>query len=243
MKGDEEVLVMIGMFFGGVALKTVLDDQSAAWIFNALVAPVATLAAAYVGARAAFDYQMRAKVDVETSKNLASLNLAIFELSRTANLFRSTEIQFIAPFRSNEDRELLIQPAAPFSFEPPKFDFSGLSFLLASKDPNALGQLAVLERSAASAIGAISHRTQLHFDHLQPAVERLHNKSGQMITFDEIRQELGPRRATQLKGATTMMIDAVDQVATETQTMGNRLTLIGQQLFPEHNVISFSFQQ
>lgn len=238
MKGDTEVLLMVFLFFAGVAFNAYLSEEVVSGILTLLVAPAATLVAAYVGARSAFAFQREYQLQAEKRRQSAALNLTIFEVARVYNVILTIEKQFISEHRDHPGRGLMIMPAAAFVVDPPTFSFSDLTFLFDSSNPNLLGELSLFEREVASTLAIIRERSKLHVDHLQPAVERLHRAHGEQFTLPQLVDELGPRYTTHLEKVTEFMIKGVDDILDACPKLSEALTKLGNELLKGERILS-----
>ena len=117
-----------------------------------LAASIATLAAAYFGAKYAFSLQNEKEKRASDATDVKAANSAIFELARTYNKFLAIKKQFIDEHRGKAERHLMIMPVAGMSWEPPKFNYDTISFLFRSSDPNLLGTLSLVEQEIASTL-------------------------------------------------------------------------------------------
>ena len=177
-----------------------------------LAASLATLAAAYFGAKYAFSLQNEKERRTSDAADVKAANSAIFELARTYNKFLAIKKQFIDEHRDMAERHLMIMPVAGMSWEPPKFNYDTISFLFRSSDPNLLGTLSLVEQEIASTLDVIKQRSAMHVDVLQPVVERLSQRVGDQVTLRQIEDELGHRLAATLRMSTDFMIQGVDNV-------------------------------
>jgi hypothetical protein len=210
MKGDTEVVVGILLFFGGVAWKSFSEGEDISWMITALVAPAATLVAAYVGAKLAFDYNKKEKKHLEFERRHGSIGVVIFELQRLLDMFNVVEKQFIAPHRTNHDRHLMIQPATRTGWHRPTFDFSALAFLISTPEKNILRELSLLELDIDSTIDVMNQRSELHVEKLQPAVEQAEKIHGTNLTVADIVQQLGRKNNSHLLTTTDALIQGID---------------------------------
>lgn len=202
-----------------------------------LVASIATLAAAYFGAKYAFKLQNEREKQASDAIDVKAANSVIFELARTYNKFTAIKKQFIDPHRNDPERHLVIMPVAGMSWEPPKFNYDAISFLFRSSDPNLLGTLSLVEQEITSTLDFIKERSRMHVEVLQPAVERLSERIGEQVTLRQIEDELGKRLAATLRLTTTFMIEGVDDVLAGCKQHIAQIKSQTQQMYPGHGVI------
>lgn len=239
MKAETEVLAMILFFFAGVAFHAIVDGKAIGWLLTALVAPAATLLAAYLGAKYAFDYQERTRKSLEIERQATALNLAVFELARAGNMFHQIDAQFIDPHRNNPARHLHIQPAAGATWIAPNFDFAALSFLFHSSDPNILGQLSSFEREVDSTLEVIRERSRYYFEHVADAAERAEARFGDQLTPNQVEGELGHRHTVRIVAYTNFMVEGVANVKASAKRLSKQLTALGLESLPQGTVITY----
>ncbi len=197
---------------------------------------LATLAAAFFGAKYAFKLQDGNARRESDSRNVRAANLVIFDLVRSYNMFTTVKKQFIDQHRENAERHLLIMPIAGVSFQPPRFDYDAISFLFNS-NPNLLGTLSTVEQEIASTLDVIRQRSTMHVEVLQPAVETLAKRFGDKFNSAQIEAALGPRIAITLRTSTTYMIEGIERVILECGRHIELLRSETQKAYPGHKVI------
>jgi len=202
-----------------------------------LAASLATLAAAYFGAKYAFSLQNEKETRASHSTDVKAANSAIFELARTYNKFTAIKKQFIDEHRGKAERHLMIMPVAGMSWEPPKFNYDSISFLFTSSDPNLLGTLSLVEQEIASTLDVIKQRSTMHVDVLQPAIEKLSQRVGGQVSLRQIEEELGQRLATTLRMSTDFMIEGVDNVLAGCMEHITKIKAETDKIYPGHVVI------
>lgn len=90
MKGDTEVLLLIGFFLTGVLLGNFIAlDKAPGWMPD-MTSGAVTLLAAYLGARFAFQFNEHREIKRRTADQVAAGNQAIFALIKTYNIFGGT---------------------------------------------------------------------------------------------------------------------------------------------------------
>lgn len=208
-------------------------SKSAEILFTSL----ATLAAAYFGAKFAFRLQSDKDMRASDAADVKSANSVIFELARTFNKFIAIKKQFIDEHRSKAERHLMIMPVAGMSWEPPRFNYDSISFLFKSSDPNLLGTLSLVEQEIASTLDVIKQRSTMHVEVLQPTIERLSQQVGEQVSLRQVEDALGQRHATTLRMSTTFMVDGVDNVLAGCKEHIEKIKAETQRLYPGHTVL------
>lgn len=241
MKGDTEVILFVAFFFTGVALGSILADASMEPYLNSVVSALATLAAAFFGAKYAFDLQEKKQLRDTALTQVKAGNSLISSLSRTRNKFVAFRAQFIKPHQDNPIRHYFIQPTSGVAGINLQIDYDALDFFFASTDPDYLGRLSMLEQEVISTIEVIMQRSDFHYHQLQPAIERIEKSTGPKVTPEQIDQELGTRDAQVLCMITDQMVESVDRVIEWTETLAQEANRTLNQLYPGHQVIKITY--
>lgn len=236
MKGDTEVILMISFFFVGAALMAYAEELSAIPYMEPVSGAIATLVAAFVGARYAFKLQLAQLDQQKTKEQVEAGNKVIFELISTHNKFLVIRKQFIEEHRQKPARHFFILPMAG-NIKTLQLNFDSLTFLFDSEDPNLLGRLAMFEQEVASTLGVIEQRSRLHVDIVQPSIEKLEQKTGMQLDLTQIEKELGTRHTQTLKMLTDFMIEGVDEVISAAEQHIEETNRILKAKFPGHMII------
>ena len=202
-----------------------------------LITSLATLAAAYFGAKYAFSLQKEKEKRNSDMADVKAANSAIFELARTYNKFMAIKKQFIDEHRNKPERHLMIKPLVGMSWEPPKFNYDAISFLFRSSDPNLLGTLSLVEAEIASTLDLIKQRSAMHVDVLQPAIERLSQRFGDQLSMQQIEDELGQRLVATFEMNTDYMIQGVDDIIAGCIKHMAKIKTETDKMYPGHVVI------
>lgn len=232
MKGDTEVLMMVAFFFGGVAFNAYISDETVSQILTLLVAPAATLVAAYAGSRSAFALQHELARTTEERRRRTALNLAIFEISRVYDTFLNFESRFISPYRDDPDSYWKIKPSVGLNVDPARFTFPDLAFIFDSVNPNLLGKLSMLQRNTASTLAIILDRSQHVVEYLQPALARALHVGGDNLSSKLIDFELGALQGARLEETTRLMIKGIDDICEKCPKLIEELIDAGKELLP-----------
>jgi len=128
---------------------------------SAILSALATLAAAFFGAKYAFDLQERRQARDTVLQQVTAANRLISALSRTRNKFVAFRAQFIEPHRGDSIRHFRIQPVSGVSGLGLRVDYDALDFFFASEDPDFLGRLSMVEQEVISTVELIEQRS--HF--------------------------------------------------------------------------------
>lgn len=237
--GENEKIITVAIvaFCGGalLGLGTEIDDKLA----EILLPTVATLAAAFFGARYAFALQNN-KREAEIALNRVEAgNRAIFQLANIYTKVCNFRDQFIEEHRKSTIRCVAIKPAIGLG-QPIEIDFDSLVFLLQSKDPNILAELYQFQSMVYSAYELILSRSNLHAESVQPRLEEeAASDPEHRVDTNKIRDILGERTYVTLVQNTDDMIESVDAVIADSDVLVKRLRRLLTQLFPGHVIIDF----
>ena len=209
------------------------------WI-ELFVTTLATLVAAYGGAKYAFSIQNKKNAKDQDDQNLTNGNLALFTLIRFHNKFLNIDSQMIGEKREHPHRHHFIMPSAIGTADPPSFDYASLAFLI-NTDPNLLGKLSSLEQDITGTIDIIDRRSHLHFEQLQPVVEQLEQQLGaDGVTPEQVEKILGTRTTSHLITYTNYMVRGVDRAIAGTKELSTELGQALKRRYPDAKIIKIA---
>ncbi len=243
MKGDTEVILMVVFFFSGFFLGAALigyeKEVSPLPYIEAVMGAVATLAAAFFGAKYAFKLQLNSQEQQAVKEKVKAGNKAIFELIRTYNQFANVRDQFIDEHRKSEARHIYIMPMAG-GLHLIDLNFDELAFLFDSEDPDVLKRLAMFQQEVLSTVDVINRRSRLHIDVLQPSIEKLEQQLKGPVRLDQLENALGIRYTETLKKLTDAIIDSVDGVIVSSERLINEVRTLLRTKFAGHSIIAMA---
>ena len=171
----------------------------------AIVTTLSTLAAAYFGAKFAFDFQNRKNSDNEIKEAVKAANMAVFALMRTHHELTAVFEQYIKPHIDDEYRHFSI-PASSSVVPYLNLEFNELSFILSSKSPNLLNELALTQSEINATIDAVNARSKFHLAEFQPLLEKHHERLSQASDLEDFEQVVGVRATHSLRKVTESMV-------------------------------------
>jgi len=236
MKGDTEVILMILFFFSGAVFAVYAEEISILPFFDTLTAPLATLLAAFFGAKYAFKLQAKQKQEEIDRINVEAGNKVIFQLIRLYNKFGSFRNQFIEQYRHDPGRRYFILPVAGLEGSDIRINYDSLSFIFNSGKLNILDELSSFEQEITSAIEVISRRSEHHYKIIQPAIEEIEKTHGEKVTLEQIDSKLGKRETQIATISTDNMIMCVDGVMSYGALI-TKLSDLLKELYKEHEII------
>lgn len=116
------------------------------------VPALATLAAAFYGAKYAFQFQKDKEQEDNKKRNILNGNIAIFNLMRMTMKLRNVQRQIIDPARNRLVLFLQMQPTPHLINNDIKLNIESLYFLLETDDRNLLGELVTEDARYQSAL-------------------------------------------------------------------------------------------
>lgn len=231
------VALAVGVAFGVGALTGAASFEM---LYALAIPALATLAAAFFGARYAFTLQNQRSEEESERAKVAAANRAIFSLSRKYNRLRNFHDQFIAPHEGNEAAFLTMLPAVELMKDDILFDIDGISFLLETEHRNLLGEVTISVAKYQTAIDAINLRSRLHLNEAQPLLEQAGVIEGGQYAFGEIRRALGERLFTSLRQSTEQLISATGEALQSLERSADDLTRAFRDEFPNRGIIELA---
>lgn len=241
MKGDTEVLSFIAFFFAGSALGAALENATMEPYVTIILSALATLAAAFFGARYAFALQEGRQARETVLKHVTAANRLISALARTRNKFVAFRSQFINDNREKPHRYCNIQAVSSVSGFALDIDYDSLDFFLTSQDPNYIGRLSMVEQEVISTAELIAQRSNFHYHRLQPIVEAIEKATGSGATPQQIDHALEARDAKTLYDMTDQMIESVDGLIDSAERACSEANDIAKSLYPGHTILRIDY--
>jgi len=229
-------------FILGTGAGWILSGQYWNIFFTSYVPALATLLAAFFGAKYAFQFQNEKEERQHKEKNILNGNLAIFDLMRMANTLLVYRKQIIDPVREKPTAFLEMPPSLDLLENDINFNAENLFFLLQSGEVNFVGELVVENRKFQSALDAINDRSKIHRFEVQPTLEKAGIVQGGNYTFQQIEDILGERLHFTIQQATQQVITSVDETIDSLKNAGDNLSKILKEIFPGEQIISFKFE-
>jgi hypothetical protein len=195
----------------------------------------ATLLAAYLGAKFAFDMQSDREKRKAIAKDIENANLAIFNVRRFGNLFRSLLESLQTPETPFDSHYLVMKPFSSYDFERPAFNFDSLAFLLKANE-SLLFRLADLQHSLDSTLDLVKRRSEMHYNEVQPAIEALQQEHGMENVPhnfpDLLAAKVGHRLDAVMDSVTTQMLSGLGEDARQCVSLANDLAAAVETVYP-----------
>lgn len=231
MKGDHQVVAAIVIFFIGTFFGFLISDKPFLLSFKDYLPAIATLIAAFLGARYAFKLNLAKEQRDEKKKNIVAGNLAVFNLIRMLNVLLNYQNQIIAPVRDKPFAFIEMRPTLHLLEEDINLDLSRLSFLLNNENPNLLGELAAEKSKFKRTLDAINERSQHHIYRLQPILEHNGIRESESYSLSQLEETLGPQLFVTMQQSTKEIIESVDSTISSMQIACGTLTSVLKRYF------------
>lgn len=225
------------LFLLGVGAGLLIQSKDWNGFITSYIPVLATLVAAFYGAKFAFQFQKNKELDDIQKLNIANANAAIFDLMRMANTLFIYQRDLINPIKTSPFYFVELMPSPQFE-KLVKLNIQGLYFLLETDHRNLVGEIVVEEERYRSVIDSINLRSRLHLEEFQPALGKVIMPSEHSL--ESIKNVVGDRIYISLKTSTDQVIDQVESYIVNLEEMGNRLTQCMKQVYPNDVIISFT---
>lgn len=233
------------VFILGVGAGWVIQGRHWDVFLTSYIPALATLLAAFYGAKYAFQFQIDKEVEAKRKLDLVNANNAIFSLMRMANKLFVYQRDVINVVRESPVRFLELRPTHDMEKEHIKLNIEELYFILnftlGTEDGSLLGEVIIEEERYRNVIDTINKRSQLHLLEVQPLLESGNFEPGNLYSLTDIEEMLKPRIFGTLVQATENVITLVDETIISIQQTANKLTAVIKKQYPDETVISFTF--
>jgi hypothetical protein len=201
-----------------------------------------TLAAAYFGAKFAFDFQNRKDEVRRVAETIKAANMAIFALMRSHHELTAVKLQYIDPNVDDEDRHFSILPSSS-PVPHLNLEFNQLSYLLSSSDPNLLNELALVQSEINATIDVVNARSKFHITEFQPLLDNHIERVRQASGLEELEIIVGERVTLTLKSTTDSVIQSIPDAMMILATTVDKLHKATKAMFPDQGVVRMTFRK
>ncbi len=238
---EKVITIAIVAFFSGVLIgifvSTSIADQSI------LIPAIATLAAAFLGAGAAYKLEGNKRKREYEEKCLTHGNNVVFALYERIKALRLVQSQSINPQRDNPFKMISMLPTLNLSYPDSEFNIEQLMFILGTKHKQLILDLQTEKECFKVAFNIIKFRSELHFHHVQPAMEAGGIQEGGEYTRQQMIDTLGERIFAQLEKATNDLIENVDNTIESSEAIKIRMVKALKDIFPNKTVMNFELHE
>lgn len=239
MKKLNKIVTFGVPFILGVGAGWIVQGRHWDVFLTSYVPALATLVAAFYGAKYAFQFQRNKEKEDNERRNIVNGNSAIFTMMRMASDLRNFQIQVIDPVRGRPTCFLEMRPTTHLEKNVITLNIESLYFLLETDDRNLLGELVTEDSRFQSALDAINMRSQCHRQEIQPVLDRAGFVEGGNYSISQIEQALGNRLYTTLCRATEQVINHVDSTLVSLKQVSDKLNASLKKQYPNPTIINF----
>ena len=155
MKNSNCVIIAGISFILGATAGWIAQGRFLSILFTSYVPALATLLAAYFGAKYAFDFQRNKEIENTKRKNIVNGNVVIFNILRMINNLLNFQKQIIDPVRRKPSAFLEMSPTTQLPKEDISIDLNSIYYILETEDRNLLGEISVELSKYQKALDAI----------------------------------------------------------------------------------------
>ena len=232
-------IIILGVpFIFGIGAGWIVKGMHWDVFITSYIPSLATLVAAYCGAKYAFKFQNDKEIEDNKKRNLVNGNIAVFNMMRMICKLRNIQKHFIDPVRDLPVIFIQMQPTIPINNDI-KLNIETLYFLLETDDNNLLVELVIEEESFLTALDAINERSRLHREEIQPLLEKAGIVQSCNYSIVNIENALGNRRYITIKQATTDSIMLVDSTIVSLKKVSYKLIESLNKHYKNEKIISF----
>jgi hypothetical protein len=226
-------------FILGVGAGWIVQGRHWDVFLTSYVPALATLVAAFYGARYAFQFQKDKEKEDERKRNVVNGNSVIFNMMRMITTLRNVQKQIIEPARNRPARFLQMLPTLHLNDNDIKLNIESLYFLLETDERNILGEVVIEEARYRGALQSINERSRIHREEVQPLLERAGIVEGGEYSLEQIENALGNRQYKIIQLATEEMINAVDETVVSLKAVADKLRASLKKVYPDEIIIGF----
>lgn len=232
-------IISLGIpFILGVGAGWIVQGRHWDVFLTSYVPALATLVAAFYGAKYAFQFQKDKAKEDERRLNVVNGNSVIFTMMRMITTLRNVQKQIIEPARSHPARFLQMRPTQ-YLGDDIKLNIESLYFLLETDERNILGEVVIEEQRYLSAVQSINERSRIHREEVQPVLERAGVIEGGDYSLRQIENALGGRLYKTLQLVTEDMVNDVDGTILSLKAVADKLRESLKRIYPDDKIIGF----
>lgn len=202
-----------------------------------------TLAAAFAGAWAAFQFESRRRKQEIVEQQLAAANRALYTVYNLWNILFQFQKEVIDPVRGNPDVWLNMPATLPSSYGLTSFQANELAFLLQSHHANTYSNLLLEEQRFWIAIHQIEMRSSVVLNQVFPRLGAAGVPVGAALAEPQIEKIVGIDVVHKLKQITQGIIENVDENVKSLIVVHDALRNAVKDLYPKKKVIRIGFEE
>ena len=231
------ILISVSMFVIGIVSGAFIREPIFVTLFTIILPAFATLIAAYLGAKYAFELHEKKQEKELINKNFIAGNRAIFSLVMKYNKLTNIEAQLLKPHEGNPKAFLEMTPMLNLAKNEINVDVNSISFLLDTDHRNLLAEVCVALSKYDSSLDAINARSNLLLDEVLPALDKACIRENENYTHEDIEKAMGHKNYVILTQSTQQIFDNVKETIQFFEQIINKLTETLKELFPGRKVL------
>lgn len=233
-KSIDLLLVFLFSLLLGMALGRGLEGKLTNIILDSYLPALATLVAAFIGAKYAFDLQHQKEEKETIRKNLIKGNLTIFNISRMIDNLRNYDDQVIKPVKNDKHRSLNMRPTLPIK-DGISINAEDISFLF-EHEIDIVSDVSLGKAKYNTIFEAIQMRSKIHLEELQPKLEINGYSTEKYYTIDQLKGFIGERLFATLDESTTEIIELVDDGLKHLLLVASKLSQALMKTYPQEKI-------
>jgi len=238
-KNITKKIISLGItFILGVGAGWIVQGRHWDVFLTSYVPALATLVAAFYGAKYAFQFQKDKAKEDERRLNVVNGNSVIFTMMRMITILRNVQKQIIEPARSHPARFLQMRPTQ-YLGDDIKLNIESLYFLLETDERNILNEVVIEEQCYLSALQSINERSRIHREEVQLVLEKAGVIEGSDYSLRQIENALGERLCKTLQIVTEDMVNDVDGTILSLKAVADKLRESLKRIYPDDKIIGF----
>ncbi len=230
---------------GAMAGISVLYLNPAEWIkdvISIVIPAIATLLAAFYGAKFAFTFQSEKEKRIETEHNQANASKAVLKLAEMINHLASFKQQIIDPHLTKKDFVFVAIKPTDTSHMKVEIDPYDLYFLCEGEHVNILGEFSMIQSSYFALIEAINERSLTH-ELAQTKVSESKFTDMSLLTIQDFKNVLGDHTFHKLNILTSTIIDSIPQNIDKIIKLIENINTVLKEKFPEMHIYTLDMSK
>lgn len=218
-------------------------EQEAILSINLIINSMATLAAAFAGAWAAFQFEHSRRKRETVEQHIAAANLALYTVSNLWNVLFQFQKEVINAVRGQSDAWLNMSATLPTRYGLTSFQADNLSFLLRTEHAQTYSELLLEEQRFWIVVHQIEMRSSIVLDQVFPRFAAANVSVGKTLTEAQIEKIVGIDVVHKLKQLTAGIIEHVDQDVESLRGIHDRFRTSMKKIYPKEKFLLFNFEK
>lgn len=211
-------------------------------VADLIVSSLATIAAAFAGAWAAFRFEDRSRRKETVDRHVAAANRALYTVFNLWNILAQFRKEVIDPVRGRADTWLNMPATVASGYGLTSFQADELAFLLQTDYAQAYTDLLLEEQRFAIAMELIRTRSQLILSRVFPRMAAAGVAVGGQLTENDIVRIVGIDTVHELKPVTESIVSHVDEDVQSLRVVHNKLRAAMKGIYPKKDILRVRFE-